>query len=460
MSQRHLLKSSTFRLALVYMGLFGSSVLFLLGFIYWSTAAYMAHQADETIQAEIAGLAERYRSDGLTGLSSVLARRSTSRVGGNALYLLTDEFGTPLVGNLDRWPPVTPEPNGWLNFSLEHAGPRDEIHPARAQPFVLEGGYRLLVGLDMQELQQTERRIVTALIWGLAITLLLALAGGTLMSRSMVRRIESINQTSSRIIHGDLSRRIPTEDSDDDFDHLAANLNRMLDRIQALMEDVRRVSDNIAHDLKTPLTRLRNSLELLGAAQEDPEERQQLVEGALGEADGLLATFNALLRIARIESGARREEFRPVDLAGLVRDVFELYQPLAEEKGQRLTLDVRVNAQIQGDRSLLSQALANLLDNAVKYTPAGGEIGLGLRTEDQAPVIVVSDSGPGIPEPERGKVFTRFYRLETSRSTPGNGLGLSLVAAVAELHRVHIALDDNRPGLVVRLLFSPNINNL
>jgi signal transduction histidine kinase len=149
-----------------------------------------------------------------------------------------------------------------------------------------------------------------------------------------------------------------------------------------------------------------------------------------------------------------------VDLAGLVRDVFELYQPLAEEKGQRLALDVRVNAQIQGDRSLLSQALANLLDNAVKYTPAGGEIGLGLRSEDQAPVIVVSDSGPGIPEPERGKVFTRFYRLETSRSTPGNGLGLSLVAAVAELHRVHIAFDDNRPGLVVRLLFSPNINNL
>jgi methyl-accepting chemotaxis protein len=251
------------------MGLFGSSVLFLLGFIYWSTAAYMAHQADETIQAEIAGLAERYRSDGLTGLSSVLAQRATSRVGGNALYLLTDEFGTPLVGNLDRWPPVTPEPNGWLNFSLEHAGPRDEIHPARAQPFVLEGGYRLLVGLDMQGLQQTERRIITALIWGLAITLLLALAGGTLMSRSM-----------GRIMHGDLSRRIPTEDSDDDFDRLAANLNRMLDRIQALMEDVRRVSDNIAHDLKTPLTRLRNSLELLGASQEDPEERQQLVEGA------------------------------------------------------------------------------------------------------------------------------------------------------------------------------------
>ncbi len=455
MSQRHLFKSSTFRLALVYMALFGSSVLFLLGFIYWSTAAYMARQADETIQAEIAGLAERYRSDGLTGLSSVIARRSTSRVGGNALYLLTDEFGTPLVGNLDRWPPVKPEPSGWLNFSMEHAGPQDEIHPARAQPFVLEGGYRLLVGLDMQELQRTERRIVTALIWGLAITLLLALAGGTLMSHSMVRRIETINQTSSRIMHGDLSRRIPTEGSNDDFDRLAANLNRMLDRIQALMEDVKRVSDNIAHDLKTPLTRLRNSLELLGAVQEDPQEHRRLVEEALQETDALLSTFNALLRIARIESGARREAFAPVDLAGLVQDVFELYQPLAEERGQRLALEIRTNAQFQGDRSLLSQALANLLDNAVKYAPPGGEIDLGLRRDDQAPVILVSDTGPGIPAQERDKVFNRFYRRETSRSTPGNGLGLSLVAAVAELHRLRIELDDNRPGLLVRLLFPP-----
>ena len=256
-----LLGSSTFRLALVYMALFAVSVLILLGFIYWSSAGYMARQADATIEAEIAGLAERYRSDGLTGLTAQIAARVSRQPGGSSIDLLADRRRNPLVGNLNRWPKVATSEDGWLNFPLEGSGPESgSVHRARARPFRLQGGFHLLVGRDLHELEAAQNHIINALVWGLAITAGLALVGGAMMTRSMVRRIDAINQTSRQIMSGDLSRRIPTDHSGDDFDVLTGNLNAMLDQIEFLMEEVRRVSDNIAHDLRTPLTRLRNSL--------------------------------------------------------------------------------------------------------------------------------------------------------------------------------------------------------
>jgi len=450
------LRSSSFRLALIYMALFGGSVLMLLTFIYWSTAGYMAKQADATIEAGIAGLAERYRTSGLGGLTNTISERVSRKPGGYSIYLLADDDLRPLAGNISRWPPRRATQDGWLDFRLEGEGwPEGEVHRARARAFQLRGGFHLLVGRDLHELQRTEQLIVRTLVWGLAITLILGLIGGSMMTRSLVRRIEAVNQTSREIMSGDLSRRIPMDHSGDDFDELAVNLNAMLDRIASLMEEVRRISDNIAHDLKTPLSRLKNSLELLGTSHaEDPQSRRLLIEQSIAEADGLLSTFNALLRIARIESGERRAAFAVVDLQRLLHDVVGFYAPLAEDRQQSLELSVNAAAPVPGDRDLLFQAFANLLDNAIKYTPPQGYIKVDLSEQNEQPCVTFSDSGPGIPEPERDKVFQRFYRLEQSRGTPGNGLGLSLVAAVVKLHDIKLKVKDNTPGLKVVLEFT------
>ena len=448
-SQR-LLKSSTFRLALVYILLFSASAVLLLGFIYWSTAGYMARQTDATIEAEIAGLAERYGLTGLDGLVSSLNERLQRNPQGSFVYMLTNSSFQPIVGNLDRWPHIPAGEDGWLSFQLEQATLEEEaVHRARARTFVLRGGFHLLVGRDMHELTETRALIVRTLGWGLGITLLLGVIGGVMMSRSSARRIEAINQTSREIIQGDLSRRIPTEGSGDDFDQLTDNLNSMLDQIQTLMDGVRHVSDNIAHDLKTPLTRLRNRLETINV---QPSPNRADIEEAIAEADSLLSTFNALLRIARIEAGQRTTGFELLSLSQLVRDVVELYEPLAHERRQSLNATIEEDLKISGDRDLLFQAVANVLDNAIKYTPENGRVEIALSRSEGRARVLIRDSGPGIPESERGRVFERFVRLESSRSAPGNGLGLSLVAAVVRLHRAEIRLDGDS-GLEVTLSF-------
>jgi signal transduction histidine kinase len=271
------------------------------------------------------------------------------------------------------------------------------------------------------------------------------------MSRGMLRRIELINQTSRNIMGGDLSQRIPIRGSGDELDQLAGNLNSMIDEIERLMDGIRHVSDNIAHDLRTPLTRLRNRLEQLQIGLEDGSPYQNDVEQGIADADQLLATFAALLRIARIEAGGHTAKFKAMDLAALVHDAAELYEALAEEKRLRFSTQVDAGVSLDGDRDLLFQAITNLLDNAIKYTPAGGEVSIELKRSGKTAEIVISDSGAGIAEAERDKVGQRFYRLESSRSTPGSGLGLSLVKAVAKLHRAELLLEDNAPGLKATL---------
>jgi len=448
------LRSSTFRLALLYMLLFSTSVLMLLGFIYWSTVSYISAQTDETIDIEILDLTERYRNAGLSGLTQLLSERLSRRPAGASVYLLTDKDLAPLVGNLDRWPLGADIKNGWLEFTLENAGGADTSeHQARARVFRLSGGFILLVGRDIHDLEITKRRIIATLLWGLAIMLVLGGIGSVMMGRSTLRRIEAINETSREIMSGDLSRRVPSRHTGDDFDVLADNLNNMLNQIESLMESVRRVSDNIAHDLRTPLARLRNRLEELSLDVEQSDNRRATVEQALEEADGLLNTFNALLRIARIESHDTRAGFADIDIAALVGDVVELYEPLAEEKSLRLATSLEVRPVFKGDRDLLFQALANLLDNAIKYAPPQSEISFRLEATDEGARLVLSDKGPGIPASQRDNVFQRFFRLEQSRTTPGNGLGMSLVQAVMQLHHLRLELHDNEPGLKVVIAF-------
>ncbi len=448
------LRSSTFRLAILYMLLLGLSVGVLMAFIYWSTAGYMDRQTAATIQVEIQGLAEQYRRRGLPGLSSVITERVARDPLGSSVYLLVDDALKPLAGNLDRWPTGFPDEAGWIGFRLRERGPdRAEEHAARGKVFLLRGGLQLLVGRDVRDLEATRALILDALAWGLAITAALALLGGWLMSAGVVRRLESINQTSREIMAGDLSRRIPLNGSGDDFDQLAASLNRMLERIEALMSGVRQVSDNIAHDLRTPLTRVRTKLELLRSDLDGCASARVLAGETIADTEEMLATFNALLRIARIESGGRRAAFAPVDLAALMRDVAELYEPLAAEKGQTLSLGVGEALWIIGDRDLLFQALANLLDNAIKYTPPDGSIRLSGRLQDQGVTVTLLDSGPGIPVDARERVLDRFVRLDDSRSTPGSGLGLSLVKAVIDLHQASINLGGEPTGLLVTLRF-------
>lgn len=449
-------RSLTFRLALTYMALFGLSVLLLMLFIYWATAAYMIRQTDAVIDAEIGGLAERYDLMGLAGLMTLINDRLSRQPTGLSIYLVTTDNYTRLLGNLDRWPAAPEDDQGWINFRLSNTGgDRAEVHEARGRRFALSGGFHLLVGRDIAPLVEVRERIVVTLVWGLGLTLVLGGLGGWWMSRRMARRIESINRTSREIMSGELSRRMPLQGTDDELDRLAGNLNLMLDRIQSLMDDVRRVSDNIAHDLRTPLGRLHNQLDSLRAEVQSAGMDTSTVEQALTESEGLLATFNALLRIARIEAGSRTKGFAPVDLADLVQGVAEYYEPLAEARDQVLEVQTVAGVRVSGDRDLLFQALANLLDNAIKYTPPGGRIDLALeRIGPGQAELVVSDSGPGIPAAAREQIFQRFFRLEASRSMPGSGLGLSLVDAVVRLHGFAIEITDAAPGARFVLRFT------
>ena len=436
----------------MYMVLFATSVFILMGFIYWATAGYMSSQTDETIEAEIVGLAEQYQRQGLNGLISVIRERVARDPNGKAIYLFTARDYIKLAGNIERWPEGGDVQDGWLNFALndELGWHTDSDRPARARVFIVPGGLRLLVGRDVNEFMAVKELVERAINFGMAITFMLAMIGGIMMSRSTARRVEIINQTSQKIMKGNLSLRIPDRGTNDDFDQLARNLNEMLDRIVQLMEGIRHVSDNIAHDLRTPLTRLRNKLEntLLKVENEDQRE---LVGSAVAEADQLLATFNALLRIARLEMGGRTDNFREFSFSDLLLDAAELYEAVAEDKQQTLSIRVQTDVLVFGDKDLLFQTVSNLIDNAIKYTPDGGDIEIKLDTSEENAAFTVADSGIGIPEAERQKVFDRFYRVAKSRSQPGNGLGLSLVQAVIELHQGTITLGDNEPGLVVTL---------
>jgi signal transduction histidine kinase len=434
-------------------------VLGVLLFVYWTSADFVERQTEATLDAEITGLAEQYSQRGLSGLIQIVAARSAGDRGDAMIYLVTDPDGKPLVGNIAGWPAGVPIHSSWLSFALERAvNGHIELHPARGRLFVIPGGYRLLVGRDISDAAAFRGQVRATLLWAGLIALGIGVMGGMVMSRNMLRRVEQVNRTSERVMAGNLADRVPLRGTNDEFDQLATNLNRMLDQIERLMTAMREVTDDVAHDLRTPLSRLRTRLERAlvvssgtDAATAGPGQ-SDAIRGAIEEADRLLATFNALLGIAELESGARRDHTEALDLSDVARSAAELYEPVAEEKGFALTVLAEPGVRIRGDRHLLSQALVNLLDNALKYA-GGGRIELRVFANDEQAILEVADQGPGISEADRQSVLDRFVRLEPSRTTPGNGLGLSLVRAIARRHDGSVTLEDNAPGLRVRLKF-------
>lgn len=453
MNPLKLIRTSTFQLAWWYMGIFGGSALIMVGFVYWATVGQLERQIDANIRADIAGLVDQYREYGASDLARLVRLRLEQRGGEPMLYLLGIPGDRPMAGNLRDWPQGRITVDGWLEFSFRDE--RGRPAPARGYVLPLEGGLYLLVGRALTDLQASRNLINKAYIWSLLLGLGLAALGGTLMSLSVTRRIDAINRTSREIMTGRLKHRMPVRGVNDEFDQLADNLNAMLDRMDTLIDGVRSVADNIAHDLRTPLTRLRGRLESLSSRTDVGEDIRHELAACQHEADHLLATFRALLRIARIESGSHDRVWSEVDLGTLLTDAWEMYDALGEEKGVKLRY-TPTTARVHGDRDLIFQAVSNLLDNAVKYSPAGAGVELVVEDRPDHVDIVVDDHGRGIPADEMDKVLGRFYRASTATDVSGSGLGLSLVNAIAAHHDGQILLGDNAPGLSVRLRLPKN----
>ncbi|MBL8274440.1 MAG: HAMP domain-containing histidine kinase [Xanthomonadales bacterium] len=443
---RGLLRSTVLRFTVAYLLLFALSAALLLAWLYWSVTAYLEQQSEDVIAAEVQGLAEQYRARGLSGLVGVLRERSGERGDPEAVYLLTDPRLLPIAGNLAQWPVGAEVRDDWIDFARVRE-PLGAV-PVRARVFLLGGGFRLLVGREFLKLARTERLIRRAFAWALLGAVALGGIGGIVFTRAVARRIERVNLTARRIREGDLSQRVPRDGSADEFDRLAEELNAMLARIQALMDGVRHVGDSLAHDMRLPLTRVRNRLEALREALPDDAPAQAEVQACVADADQMLATFAALLRIARLEAGGAGAPAASVDLAGVVEDALDLYRAPGEEAG--IAFEAELNpATVAGDRDLLFQMVANLLDNALKFAPPGSSVQVRTQCLAGKSRLLVSDRGPGVPAAERERVFDRFYRVERSRHAPGSGLGLALVKAVVEHHRGTIRLEDATPGLRV-----------
>lgn len=433
---------------------FGALLVVLFAILYWGTLGLIDSQANATIEAEVRGLAEQYGDHGLSRLVEVVAERSGPSGEKGSVYLLTGPDLQSLAGNLTGWPAHASLKDGWLSFEVERgSGTQRTRHEIRAKPFRLAGGFRLLVGRDMAERAQFRGVIAKTLALALGITIFLGVVGALYLSRKLLRKVETVAAASQTIVRGDLARRVPLDGSGDEFDRLSTSLNDMLDQIEQLMTGMRAVTDSLAHDLRSPLTRLKGRIEVALRGNHDPTRYREALEQTISDADAIISTFNALLSIAQAEAGAARANMVSLDLGGIARDALELYEPVAEEKRISLTHDIEENAQIVGHAQLLAQSIANLLDNAIKYTPDGGTISLEVHQSGEKVRLAVADSGPGVPEAERERVLGRFVRLDASRTTPGSGLGLSLVAAVAKLHRAELSLEDNVPGLQVNMLF-------
>ncbi|HEU4359849.1 MAG TPA: ATP-binding protein [Xanthobacteraceae bacterium] len=444
-----LLRTTAFKLTLVYLTVFALFAAFLLAYFAWNTRRLITEQITQTVDAEITGLAEQYRQGGIRRLVFVVDARS--RRPGSSLYLVTTRAGEGLAGNVGSLATGILETSGWTETAYRRLDDPDGAeHHALVRVFQLPAGFRLLVGRDLEERERLHDIVLAAGRWSLAIVIVLGVAGGFFVTRRVLKRVDAMTETTRKIMDGDLAGRLPIAGTGDELDRLASNLNAMLERIEALMRGLKEVSDNIAHDLKTPLTRLRNRCEEALRVAEDESQYRAALESTIEESEALIRTFNALLMIARAESGQARDGMAEIDAAEIARGVGELYEPLADDKGIHLKVEAPTEAPLHGNRELISQALANLVDNAIKYGGINGadaEIIVTARGEGDRILLAVADSGRGIPAADRGRVVERFVRLEQSRSQPGSGLGLSLASAVARLHGGELKLEDNHPGL-------------
>jgi signal transduction histidine kinase len=461
-------RTTAFKLSLAYLTIFAIGAGLVLARVAWNMKTLFDEQVALTVEAEITGLAEQYNIGGIRRLVNVIERRA--RQPGSSLYLLTTMAGEPLAGNVARLPDGALVRPGVIETPYQRVGESEEEVRALARIVVLPGGFRLLVGRDLREREQIRHVVVIAQITTLLYLAAIGTIGGLFVARRVLRRVDAMNASTRTIMTGDLSGRLPVNGSGDELDRLAQSLNAMLTRIGELMSGLKEVSDNIAHDLKTPLTRLRNGAEQALRSASTPAEHHAALEKVIEESDGLIRVFNALLMIARAESGAEREGMADFDAGEVARDVGELYEPIAEQTDIVLNVAAQPALPLHGSRELIGQAVANLLDNALKYgTPdtakkrvCGQEPVNGVATAlaqidvsaceiDGKIEIAVADHGPGIDAADRSRVVDRFVRLEGARTRPGSGLGLALAAAIAHLHHGTLRLEDNRPGLKVVL---------
>jgi signal transduction histidine kinase len=450
-------RTTAFKLTAIYFAVFSIfSIAFVL-YISYSTNELLNQQLRDEIFTEIHNIAEEGKEGGLQAVVELVEQRSHQPDAG--LYLITDISGRVLAGNVNRISPELLNRSGMepITVPYERFAGDSRQNLAMVQVLRLQGGFRMLVGRDIGERERFRAVIGQALAYALGLMILLAIVSWFFVSRRVLKRIDSVSATSRRIIQGDLTGRLEVTGSGDEFDRLAESLNAMLERIETLLLGLKEVSDSIAHDLKTPLTRLRNRVETALSRPDDRESMRAALESTIEESDQLIKTFNALLMIARTEAGSPDGAMSEIDAAAIVRDVGDLFEPAAEEKGIALTVSAPGPLMMMASRELLSQALANLVDNAIKYAPLreGGGPALTIRLEAKREgddiMLSVADNGPGIAPEDRGRAVQRFVRLERSRSEPGSGLGLSLVAAVARLHHGSIELGDAGPGLVVTM---------
>ncbi len=461
-------RTTAFKLALAFLALSAAGAGLVLSIVGMEVFTLVDEESKQTIAAEADGLAEQYAQGGIRRLGYVIEQRT--REPGSSIYLLTNYAGETLAGNIERLPPGVLDKPGFIETPYETADDSTLDRRALARIFVLPGGFRLLVGHDLRDRARIAHVMVRALEISLVCLAALGALGALFVARRVLRRIDAMSNASRAIMAGDLTERLPVSGSGDELDRLAENLNDMLARIGELMVGLREVSDNIAHDLRTPLTRLRNHAEAALRLEGDARAYRAALERTIEESDGLIRVFNALLMIARAESGADRSALSDFDVGEAAHGVVELYEPAAEEAGAKLKADIEPGLIVRGNRELLGQSIANLLDNALKYgapapilalapptapseeaRPAAPttEVELVVRRAGEMVEIVVADHGPGIDPADRARVFERFVRLEGARSRPGSGLGLSLAAAVAHLHGGAVRLEDNQPGLRV-----------
>jgi len=444
-----LFRTTAFKLAVVYSIVFAVAASLVVMNVGRNVRGVLEDQISETIDADIRGLADQYAQGGVQQVVQSIERRI--RQSGGDIYLLTTFAGEPIVGNAASLPAATLSSDGLVETTYQRPGENKAHRRALARVFVLPGNYRLLVGHDVEELERLRKILRRALGNSLIWLVLIGAVGGLFVARRVLIRVDAMSESAAVIMRGDLSKRLPVAGSGDEIDRLAENLNAMLARIEALLHGMKEVSDNIAHDLRTPLTRLRNNADTALRQTGDPEALRETLDKVIGEADGLMRIFDALLTIARAESGTG-PKMETLDVSRVAEDVAELYEAAAEEGGVAFSFAIEPGLLVRGNRELIAQALANLLDNGLKYgTPAApgvaSELRLVVRRVGPMVRLSVEDRGPGVPAADRDRVLDRFVRLEASRTLPGSGLGLSLAAAIAHLHDGALRLEDNAPGL-------------
>lgn len=445
MNLTRLFRTATFRLSITYALVFLASVCLLGGLTYFTVRSALERQVERNVRAEVALLSAAYRAGGLDRLRAMVKDPRRGHAW-RFQYQVVSPDGAATLHT------VTTTPSGaWLNW--QRPSPVPTRAGIKALTVALDDKYKLSVASSAAILRDLEAVLIDVLGASLAVSLLLGLGGGYWISSRHLARVDTISAAAQSIISGDLKQRIPVRAANDEMDRLAATLNAMLDRIDGLMESLRQVSNDIAHDLRTPLSRLRHRLDRVLQSEEAAPSTRDEVEAAVADTDAILDTFGALLRIAQIEAGTRKSGFGELDFGGLVANVCEAYGPTLQDQGKRFDVAVGAGGRLTGDRDLLMQLVANLIENAIRHTPAGTTVKIGLTQQPDALVLSYGDDGPGVPGEQRSRILDRFYRADQSRQTPGSGLGLSLVKAVADLHGATVAVSDNDPGLAMEIRF-------